>query len=264
MIEQEVLQDLTESYLKSLIAEVSGSLSADFDSLAPFGELGIDSFYVLKIIKKLEEDFGTLPKSLLFEKFNISDLAGYFVSKHEQTLAAKLAQKVENTGQANGHSSKPAEVPINAENTAPCAGPIRILEKEISKHPELQELVQALNDRYKVEGSVSRGTRKIAPNLFIGSERRGYFNYGRSKNIIVVYAYTGPRDYLPALMEEMHRYCESKGFHLNFLADEEVQAVGRISVTATPFGVLQRILNLKEFSLEGGAMRRLRYQVSKF
>lgn len=70
MIDQEQLRDLTESYLKSLIAEASGSPGADFDVSAPFGELGIDSFRVLKIIKALEADFGTLPKSLLFENFS--------------------------------------------------------------------------------------------------------------------------------------------------------------------------------------------------
>ena len=74
MPDREALRDLTESYLKSLISEVSGSLSADFDSFAPFGELGLDSFYVLKVIRRLEADFGTLPKSLLFENFNINDL----------------------------------------------------------------------------------------------------------------------------------------------------------------------------------------------
>src|SRR5947209_19599978 len=84
MIYRELLRELTESYLKSLISEVSGSLSSDFDSLAAFGELGIDSFHVLKIIRKLEADFGILPKSLLFENFTINDLAGYFAEKHEQ------------------------------------------------------------------------------------------------------------------------------------------------------------------------------------
>ena len=87
---QELLRDLTESYLKSLIAEVSGALKPDFDSFAPFGELGIDSFHVLKIIKKLEGDFGVLPKSLLFENFNINDLADYFAGKHEQAQQARL------------------------------------------------------------------------------------------------------------------------------------------------------------------------------
>ena len=115
-----------------------------------------------------------------------------------------------------------------------------------------------------MEGCVSRGTRKIAPNLFIGSARRGFFNYGRSGNIILVYGYTGPRDYVPALLEEMHRYCETHTFQLNIVSAEHIPAICGDPFSATPFGVLQRIVNLKAFSLDGRAMRRLRYQVSKF
>jgi acyl transferase domain-containing protein/tryptophanase/acyl carrier protein len=272
---QELLRDLTESYLKSIIAEVSGSLNPDFDSSSPFGELGINSFHVLKIIKKLEGDFGVLPKSLLFENFNIDDLAGYFAGKHEQVLCAKFAEQLGRADFAapvNGRTLKPIEVP-EGENTPAAprpstvdreAAPIRVLEKEAYRSPELRELVRALFNRYKREGSVSLGTRKIAPNLFIGGARRGYFNYGRSKSIILVYAYTGPRDYAPALMEEMRRYCEANNFQLNILADEEIGAIGGTAFSSTPFGALQRIVNLEEFTLEGGAMRRLRYQVSKF
>src|SRR5215475_4424923 len=272
---QELLRDLTESYLKSLIAEISGSLNPDFDSSAPFGELGIDSFHVLKIIKKLEGDFGVLPKSLLFENFNINDLTDYFAGKHEQALCAKFADQLGRANRAapaNGRPLKPIEVPEGEKTTAaPRSGaaareaaPIRVLEKEAYRRPELRGLVQTLFSNYRREGSVSLGTRKIAPNLFIGGARRGYFNYGRSKNIILVYAYTGPRDYAPALLEEMRRYCEASNFQLNILADEEIGAIGGTAFSATPFGALQRILNIKEFTLEGGAMRRLRYQVSKF
>src|SRR6267143_1277072 len=197
MTDQERLQCLTESYLKSLISEVSGSLSSDFDSLAPFGEMGIDSFHVLKIIRRLEADFGTLPKSLLFENFTINDLADYFVCKHEQTLAAKFAEQLHGANgfaHTNGSKPKPAEVPDETKPPAAnrvnstaeeVAEPIRILEKKAYAHPELRELVQTLYKRYKRESSVSRGTRKIAPNLFIGSEKRGYFNYGRNKNLVL-------------------------------------------------------------------------------
>ena len=275
MIHQKSLQDLTESYLKSLISEVVGSLSPDFDSLTPFGELGVDSFHVLKTIRKLEASFGVLPKSLLFENFNIDDLANYFVGKHEQTLCAMFAkesQDADSVVHINGRRLKPVEVleeakPPAASSANTIAGqssPIRILENEAYRRPELQELVRRLFDRFKVEGCVSRGTRKIAPNLFIGAAGRGYFNYGRSKNIILVYSYTGPRDYLPALLEEMYRYCETNNFQLNIITDEEIQPINGVPFSATPFGVLQRVINLKEFSLEGGAMRRLRYQVSKF
>ena len=273
MTHTEQLHELTESYLKAVISEASGSLDAEFDSSAPFGELGINSFCVLKIIKKLELDFGRLPKSLLFENFNIDDLAKYFVEKHEATLAGKFSQELlgaQSFVHANGAKPKPAgtlKAPKAAATRAPAissAAPICILESEALKHPELQELIQNLFSRYKIEGCVSRGTRKIAPNLFIGSARRGYLNYGRSKNIFLVYGYTGPRDYLPDLLEEVCRYCETKKFQLNILADERIEAINGTAFSATPFGALQRITNLKEFSLDGGAMRRLRYQVSKF
>jgi len=275
MIYQEQLRDLTEAYLKSLVAEASDSLTGDFDSSAPFGELGINSFYVLKIIKKLEVDFGTLSKSLLFEKFTIDDLAEYFVAQHEPALSRKFArqlQEVHPGANTNGHrldpvaSSEAVEPPParRADATAREAAPIRILEKEAYTNPQCAELVQRLFNQYKIEGSVSRGTRRIAPNLFIGSARRGYFNYGRSKNIVLVYAYTGPQEYFPALMEEMFRYCEANNFELNTLADAEIPAIGGVAFSATPFGALQRISHLKEFTLEGGDMRRLRHQVSKF
>ncbi|HXH38620.1 MAG TPA: SDR family NAD(P)-dependent oxidoreductase [Thermoanaerobaculia bacterium] len=142
--------------------------------------------------------------------------------------------------------------------------PLRILESKARTHPKIGPLVRELYDRYKYEGTASRGTRKIAPNLFIGGSRRGYFNYGRSKDIILVYGYSGAQDYLPTLREEMSGYCDANGLQLNFFSDGEIPPIAGRSFSATPFGVMQRIVNLKEFSLEGGAMRRLRYQVSKF
>jgi len=272
MMTQELLRDLTESYLKSLFSETSGLLTPDFDSFASFGEIGINSFHVLKIISRLEGDFGTLPKSLLFENFNIHDLTDHFVDKYEDTLTAKFAEgATADNSVATGRRQFPpvedtAETKPSTASRSNAMGAevaaIRILAAEVCKHPEVGKLVQALYDHYKI--GVSRGTKKIAPNLFIGSARRGYFNYGRSKNIILVYGYTGPRDYMPVLLEEVHRYCAAKDFQLNILADEEILSIGGTSCSATPFGVLQHIVNLQQFTLEGGAMRHLRYQVSKF
>ncbi|HET8775109.1 MAG TPA: beta-ketoacyl synthase N-terminal-like domain-containing protein, partial [Thermoanaerobaculia bacterium] len=217
--------------------------------------------------------------SLLFENFRISDLANYFVGKHEQTLLAKFGPRLE--GPAAPAPAPPAEpvrqplpapVPVAVApvvvdavpEPVPAARPIRILERDALQDAQLGPLVRELFDRYKFEGSASRGTRTIAPNLFIGSERRGYFNYGRSKNIILVYCYTGPQDYLQPLREEMLRHCQANGFQLNFLNDEAVQPIGGTELTATPFGAMQRVVNLAAFHLDGGPMRRLRYQVSKF
>lgn len=275
MIDQEMLQDLTESYLKSLVSEVSGPLGSDFDSSAAFGELGIDSFHVLKIIRRLEADFGTLPKSLLFEYFNINDLAKYFASNHEATLAGRFANELRRAGSSDHPADRQraaVDLPVETKEVVESqpavisgeAEPILMLEKDAYSHPDVRDLVRNLFERYKAEGSVSRGTRKIAPNLFIGSDRRGFLNYGRCRDLILVYGYTGPRDYLPTLLAEMYLYCEAHKFQFNAMGGDEAPVIGGMSFSATPFGAMQRITKLKEFTLDGGAMRRLRYQVSKF
>jgi polyketide synthase PksN len=271
MIDKELLLESTEGYLKSLISKVAQLSIGDNDISVPFQELGIDSFRVLQIIKKLEEEFGTLPKTLLFENFNIGDLTHYFVSKHEWAISAKFApghQPADKLMVPAKVSLKPGDVlPAIATHPAsppPTATPILILEQEANAHPELGTLVQALFTQYKNEGSSSRGTRNIAPNLFIGSEKRGYFNYSRSKNIILVYAYTGPEDYFQVIAQEIYQYCTGNNFELNLFTAAPIQSIGSVPFSATPFGVLSRITNIKDFTLEGSSMRRLRYQVSKF
>ncbi|ELR72054.1 Malonyl CoA-acyl carrier protein transacylase [Fulvivirga imtechensis AK7] len=270
MTDKEVLLESTDCYLKSLIAEVAEISITDNDISTPFQELGIDSFRVLQIIRKLEEEFGTLPKTLLFENFNIGDLSHYFVDKHQQALAKKFATGKLSEGTVVEASRKPEKQHDAAQETVVKKPqntllnmPIRILEKEADKHPELQKLVKRLFDQHKNEGSSSRGTRNIAPNLFIGSERRGYFNYSRCKNIILVYTYTGPKDYLPVLSEEIYQYCKANNFELNLFSSEEIGSIGSAPFSATPFGVLSRVA-ISDFTLQGSKMRRLRYQVSKF
>ena len=272
MVDSESLLELTEAYLKTLVAGAATSLSADFDSNAPFGELGIDSFRVLKIIKSLEMDFGTLPKTLLFENFDVASLARYFVSKHEPSLQAKFARpaaEVPATVAVTARAPRPARVPPTARAAHSTQRPVQpeplsLLEQDLASHPALQAQVHELFAQYKSEGCVSRGTRNIAPNLFMGSERHGFFHYGRSKNIILVYAYTGPADYFPALAREMYAYCAARQLQLNIFADQALGSIAGVPFSATPFGVLQRVANLKDFTLEGGEMRRLRYQVTKF
>jgi polyketide synthase PksN len=280
MTSERLLQEVTESYLTSIVDDVRGIEAARLDALAPFGEQGVDSFLVLKIIRRLEQDFGLLPKTLLFEHFNISELASFFVRKHRPTLSRKFADRLRNGAAAEGEvvrlakrepardaceQERSCEAIANRDDAMVLApGPILILEKDAAVHPELASVVDELFRSYKNEGSVSRGTRHIAPNLFIGIERRGYFNYCRSKDIILVYCYTGPDEYFMALAEQIYRHCARNNLQLNIFADRVVESIGEVAFTSTPFGVIQRILDLGKFSLEGGAMRRLRYQVSKF
>ena len=142
--------------------------------------------------------------------------------------------------------------------------PILMLEKDVLAHPDLAALAQELFDTCKNEGSASRGIKHIAPNLFIGSGRRGYFHYSRHRKILLVYAYTGSDEYFPEVAAELLAHCERKGYQLNILSHRPLAEIGGVAFTATPFGVVQRIVDLPSFTLEGGAMRRLRYQVGTF
>lgn len=266
MSNQEILFDLTESYLVSLVAGASGKPAATIDPAAPFGELGIDSFRVLKIIKVLESDFGTLPKTLLFEFFNIESLARYFVEHH----AGKLDAKFGSTPAPAVAAPTPQAAPmVRAAPPAPAAPvakrvAVRLLEQDLPNHPDLEAVVQALLASHMNEGSVSRGTRNIAPNLFIGSQRKGFFNYARSGKTILVYAYTGPDAAFDDVAAEMARHCREHELELSIFSDRQLGTIDGVPFSATPFGALQRVLNLQQFTLEGGPMRRLRYQVAKF
>src|SRR5258708_23820986 len=62
----------------------------------------------------------------------------------------------------------------------------------------------------------------------------------------------------------MYTYCQARGFEMNVLGGDAAPVSGGVACSATPFGVMQRIAGLKDFTLDGGAMRRLRYQVQKF
>lgn len=102
MIDRDLLQELTETYLRGVVLEAFEAAEPPldpaehpFDSFTPFREFGIDSFLVLKILRRLEKDFGTLPKTLLFENFNISDLANYFADKHVDTLSRLFAEQLQ-------------------------------------------------------------------------------------------------------------------------------------------------------------------------
>jgi polyketide synthase PksN len=268
VIEDATVREHAETYLKSLIAQAADGLADDFDSTAPFGDLGISSFYVLKILSRLEADFGRLPKSLLFEHFNAADLAAYFCRQHEVTLRRILEARAPNQGVHSGKGM--AQIEVSAPAASGAEGPPQarsamwLTQVQALATPEVRDIVLPLHAAHGAEGAVSRGTQKIAPNLFIGASRRGYFHFGISRGIALVYGFAGPRDCLQDLAAEMLGFCVERGLQLHLLADEPLDVVGQVPFTATPFGVLQRLTKLNEFALGGSAMRRLRYLVTKF
>ena len=274
-MDHEILQERTENHLKSLISDAADTAIV-FDSQTPFGELGVNSFLVLKILKRLEQDFGSLPKTLLFENFNVRDLALYFVKKHRDVLLTKFAsgsdlprsQKSEAVSDSArtepSQETLQAPLPVESIKIPVEVVPALISIKSLDRYPALQQRRSDIFHQYKNESSVSRGTQLIAPLLFFGDQKRGYFNCGKSKDILLAYGYTGPDDYFLPLTEQLYRYCGENGLQFNLFAEQPLPLISGNAFSATPFGAMQRILDLPSFTLEGQEMRRLRYQVSKF
>lgn len=293
-MDHETLQGRTENYLSSLIREAADTALV-FDPETPFGELGVNSFLVLKILKRLEQDFGVLPKTLLFENFNVRDLARYFVRAHRDVLLGKFGGNVESrvtTSTSNptpvaretaaSKSPAPAAVPspqpvamtrpatpsvaVPPTSAKADAGrvPSLISIHRLDRHPELRTLRDEIFHRYKNESSVSRGTNTIAPLLFFGRSRRGFFNCAKARGILLAYGYTGPEDAFLPLAEELFKFCERNGLQFNLFAEQSLPPLGGKTFSATPFGVMQRVTDLPSFTLDGQKMKRLRYLVSKF
>ncbi|UXI66000.1 SDR family NAD(P)-dependent oxidoreductase [Tahibacter amnicola] len=275
MMDHDTLHERTEYYLKSLICEAADAALV-FDAETPFGELGVNSFLILKILKRLEHDFGTLPKTLLFENFNIRDLARYFVKAHTDVLMRKFPDALPSPPAQQGQAC-PSEatavhaVPAQATSARVTTGPTdesrlpaMVASRHLHRYPPLEQRRTEIFNRYKNESSVSRGTAMIAPLLFFGDAQRGYFNCGKGKGILLAYGYTGPAEHFPQLAEQLYRYCDAHGLQFNLFVEDRLPELCGKRFSATPFGVMQRVTDLASFTLEGQKMKRLRYLVSKF
>ena len=279
MMDQDTLHERTENYLKSLICEAADAALV-FDAETPFGELGVNSFLILKILKRLEQDFGTLPKTLLFENFNVRDLARYFVKAHTDVLMRKFGDATP-PARAPAMQAEPPRphaqpAPAVLAQTVPAAAiappaavaapplPTMVALRHLERYPQLSQRRAEIFHKYKNESSVSRGTAMIAPLLFFGDEQRGYFNCGKGRGILLAYGYTGPDEHFVPLAEQLYRYCDAHGLQFNLFVEDRLPALCGKAFSATPFGVMQRVTDLASFTLEGQKMRRLRYLVSKF
>ncbi|MCX2924136.1 SDR family NAD(P)-dependent oxidoreductase [Streptomyces sp. NEAU-W12] len=77
-------------HLRTVISEAVQVPAHRLDPAAPFERYGIDSVLALTITDRLEADFGSLSKTLLFEHQCVDDLARYFLGTHADALEPVL------------------------------------------------------------------------------------------------------------------------------------------------------------------------------
>ncbi|OCQ18831.1 hypothetical protein A7985_22715 [Pseudoalteromonas luteoviolacea] len=69
-------------YLQACLSRVLKIPAVDIATNTPLDKYGIDSIVAMKLIDSLEEDFGSLAKTLFFEYGTLEELAEYFIDSH--------------------------------------------------------------------------------------------------------------------------------------------------------------------------------------
>nr|WP_243146694.1 SDR family NAD(P)-dependent oxidoreductase [Scytonema sp. UIC 10036] len=126
-----------ESYLKEILSKALKIPVGKIQASAPFERYGIDSVAILSLNQELESHFGELPKTLFFERQNLSELTEYFI-EHHQTLLLKNWEKVateekSNTGARAVNSSDSATKKLDVD-----LQPTSAVKAVSSKQPDQQ------------------------------------------------------------------------------------------------------------------------------
>ncbi|MFJ8229751.1 SDR family NAD(P)-dependent oxidoreductase [Streptomyces sp. NPDC094448] len=87
---QAPLVERTRRYLVDLLAGELRLPPDRIDADSALEHYGIDSIMTMNLTSRLEQVFGSLPKTLFFEYQSIGELAGYFLAGHRERLTALL------------------------------------------------------------------------------------------------------------------------------------------------------------------------------
>ncbi|MDJ0380479.1 SDR family NAD(P)-dependent oxidoreductase [Streptomyces sp. G-G2] len=79
--------DAAEEFLRQVLAGVFEFPAEEIEADAPFERFGIDSLLIMDLTRRLEEHFGSLPKTLFFEYQDLRSLAAWFTQHHGSRLA---------------------------------------------------------------------------------------------------------------------------------------------------------------------------------
>ncbi|WP_327070796.1 SDR family NAD(P)-dependent oxidoreductase [Kitasatospora sp. NBC_01302] len=85
-LEDRALEDRAVGHLRRLLATALGLGPERLDPDAPLERYGMDSVLAVNLVSRLEETFGPLSRTLLFEVQSVRGLARHFVADHPQEL----------------------------------------------------------------------------------------------------------------------------------------------------------------------------------
>ncbi|HEX5876530.1 MAG TPA: SDR family NAD(P)-dependent oxidoreductase, partial [Pyrinomonadaceae bacterium] len=140
-----------------------------------------------------------------------------------------------------------------------------LTEADLENDPQRNRLVEGLIQKWGREGVLAVNRRYLAPFIFVSRTQQSLFYFNLKNRSIVGLMYVGPDDQYGPLVKELREYCQSKRLQLNLIATESgTPALRELGFSTTPCGALQSITDLKNFTLDGNRMRRLRYLVQRY
>src|SRR5689334_16039117 len=149
--------------------------------------------------------------------------------------------------------------------TRPEETPRWIERDELDRDAVARSFVQHLVARFGRELSVAVARSSLASDVFVSRGAQGVFFVNRRPGTALAFAYAGPDDRFAEAAQDLFEYAGRAKLIANVLEEEpKAMELAASGCTATPFGVMQRLARLDEFSLEGTRMRRLRYQVGHY
>ena len=244
-------------WLENLFCE---TLNQEVDREDIFSEIGVDSFNSVKIISDLEVSFGELDKTLLFEYNTITLLADYLLKNKLPHVQKLLETSSEHNDKINHLLDETTSIDTGTEVNKNTNKVLLCLEE----HYPNQAFISQGKREYGNDAAIAMAANTVTPFIFIDSSEIGFFKLALRADIMLVVAYVGPEFYHDILFERIIDYCEEHSLSLNILSTRQIKSVANKKFTATPFGALQEITRLQEFSLEGKKMRRLRHAVNKY
>lgn len=126
------LYEQTEAYLKSVLAAELEVSVEDIESDIRFEEYGIDSILIHHFNQRMEQDIGSLPKTILFECENVGELTTYMVDNHEKELIDLLASDPTKVHSEGIEPSNATSTPKTLDVGEPVSVPNDVSEDDIA------------------------------------------------------------------------------------------------------------------------------------
>lgn len=230
----------------------------------------------------------------LLRHFNAQrDCAIQLIQRHNQLLAVFLKPEEVPAAMATAFSSafsSPAPSPKSSPAASPVKGKVISL-FDHGKSPAVARRVEsvppaayhvlkendpeamakwgpdinALLEKYGADDALAINRKYQAGTIFMTSRKTGLFYFKSQSGVMFVVCFVGPAGAYAEALRELKTYAAANQLQINLMATEErIKDLKENGFSTTPVGIWQRIEPLSDFTLEGSAMRRLRYMVNKY